>query len=169
MNPTPSSISLPTTATDLTSTDPAKIGPYQPLKRLGAGGMGVVYAARTGGGDLVAVKLIHPEYAADDEFRARFAREVQLLRRVGGACAVPLLDADTEAERPWLVTPLVRGMTLSAYMRKHGALDEQLLIGLAAGVAEMPPAAWANVVRETGLRSRGARSMRAVDIAARTI
>lgn len=136
MNPTPSAISLPVTATDLTSTDPAKIGPYQPLKRLGAGGMGVVYAAQASGGELVAVKLIHPEYAADEEFRARFAREVDLLRKVGGACAVPLLDSDTRAERPWLVTPLVRGMTLSAYMRKHGALEEQLLIGLAAGVAE---------------------------------
>ncbi|MFE9243162.1 serine/threonine-protein kinase [Nocardiopsis sp. NPDC006938] len=136
MNPTPSAVSLPVTATDLTSTDPARIGPYQPLKRLGAGGMGVVYAARSGGGELVAVKLIHPEYAADDEFRARFTREVELLRRVGGACAVPLLDADTGAERPWLVTPLVRGLTLSAYMRKHGALEEGLLVGLAAGVAE---------------------------------
>lgn len=136
MNPTPSAVSLPVTATDLTSTDPARIGPYQPLKRLGAGGMGVVYAAQANGGEIVAVKLIHPEYAADEEFRARFTREVELLRRVGGACAVPLLDADTGADRPWLVTPLVRGMTLSAYMRKHGALEEQLLIGLAAGVAE---------------------------------
>ncbi|MFE1167451.1 serine/threonine-protein kinase [Nocardiopsis sp. NPDC058789] len=136
MNPTPSAVSLPVTATDLTSTDPTRIGPYQTLKRLGAGGMGVVYAAHAAGGELVAVKLIHPEYAADEEFRARFTREVELLRRVGGACAVPLLDADTDADRPWLVTPLVRGMTLSAYMRKHGALEEQLLIGLAAGVAE---------------------------------
>lgn len=136
MNPTPSAITLPVTATDLTSTDPARIGPYRTLKRLGSGGMGVVYAARKDGGELVAVKLIHPEYASDPEFRARFAREVELLGKVGGACAVPLLDADPEAERPWLVTPLVRGMTLSAYMRKHGALDERLLIGLAAGVAE---------------------------------
>ncbi len=95
-----------------------------------------MYAARDQGGALVAVKLIHPEYSADPEFRARFAREVELLRRVGGACAVPLLAADTEAERPWLVTPLVRGMTLSAYMRKNGPLGEQLLLGLAAGVAE---------------------------------
>ncbi|MDT0328134.1 serine/threonine-protein kinase [Nocardiopsis lambiniae] len=129
-------VTLPATATDLTSTDPTRIGPYRPLKRLGAGGMGVVYAAHDASGELVAVKLIHPEYSADPEFRARFAREVELLRRVGGACAVPLLAADTEAERPWLVTPLVRGMTLSAYMRKHGPLPQRLLLGLAAGVAE---------------------------------
>ena len=136
MNPHPSSVTLPASATDLTSTDPTRIGPYRPIKRLGSGGMGVVYAAQDAGGELVAVKLIHPEYASDAEFRARFAREVDLLRTVGGACAVPLLNADTEAERPWLVTPLIRGLTLSAYMRKFGALDEQLLIGLAAGVAE---------------------------------
>lgn len=136
MSTHPSAVTLPATATDLTSTDPARIGPYRPLRRLGSGGMGVVYAAHDQNGALVAVKLIHPEYSADPEFRARFAREVELLRRVGGACAVPLLAADTEAERPWLVTPLVRGMTLSAYMRKHGPLGDQLLLGLAAGVAE---------------------------------
>ncbi|RKS06175.1 serine/threonine protein kinase [Nocardiopsis sp. Huas11] len=136
MNPHPSSVTLPASATDLTSTDPTRIGPYRPIKRLGSGGMGVVYAAHAAGGELVAVKLIHPEYASDAEFRARFAREVDLLRAVGGACAVPLLDADTAAERPWLVTPLIRGLTLSAYVREFGALDERLLTGLAAGVAE---------------------------------
>lgn len=128
--------SLPATATDLTSADPALIGPYRLLKRLGAGGMGVVYAAHDASGGLVAVKLIHPEYSADPDFRARFVREVELLHRVGGACAVPLLAADPEAERPWLVTPLVRGLTLSAYVREHGPLPERLLLGLAAGVAE---------------------------------
>ncbi|WP_017569495.1 serine/threonine-protein kinase [Nocardiopsis halotolerans] len=136
MSTHPSAVTLPATATDLTSSDPTRIGPYRLLRRLGSGGMGVVYAAHDQSGALVAVKLIHPEYSADHEFRARFAREVELLRRVGGACAVPLLAADTEAERPWLVTPLVRGMTLSAYMRKHGPLNERLLLGLAAGVAE---------------------------------
>ncbi|MEV2274740.1 serine/threonine-protein kinase [Nocardiopsis sp. NPDC049922] len=136
MSATPSSVNLPTTASDLTPSDPARIGPYRLVSRLGSGGMGVVYAAQDQLGELVAVKLIHAEYAADSEFRARFRREVDLLRQVGGACAVPLLAADTDAERPWLVTPLVRGLTLSAYMRKHGALDERLLLGLAAGVAE---------------------------------
>ncbi|MCY9786240.1 serine/threonine protein kinase [Nocardiopsis sp. EMB25] len=136
MSATPSSVNLPTTASDLTPSDPTRIGPYRLVSRLGSGGMGVVYAAQDQLGELVAVKLIHAEYAADPEFRARFTREVDLLRQVGGACAVPLLAADTDAERPWLVTPLVRGLTLSAYMRKHGALDERLLLGLAAGVAE---------------------------------
>ncbi|WP_236743490.1 MULTISPECIES: serine/threonine-protein kinase [Nocardiopsis] len=79
---------------------------------------------------------MHPEYASADDFRARFAREVDLLDRVGGACAVPLLEADTDAARPWLANPLVRGMTLSEHLRKHGPLNGELLRGLAVGVAE---------------------------------
>ncbi|WP_198659360.1 serine/threonine-protein kinase [Nocardiopsis sp. FIRDI 009] len=134
----PSSVTLPASALDLTPADPTRIGPYRTLARLGAGGMGIVYAAMPTepGTRPVAVKLIHTEYSADEEFRARFAREVDLLGRVGGACAVPLLAADTGADRPWLATPLVRGVTLGVHIRKSGPLDEPLLRGLAAGVAE---------------------------------
>ncbi|MFD6950285.1 hypothetical protein A6A08_02255 [Nocardiopsis sp. TSRI0078] len=96
----PFTVVLPTTVTDLGPDDPARIGPYRLLKRLGAGGMGLVYAARDEDGRLVAVKVIHPEYASAADFRARFAREVDLLGRVGGACAVPLLEAGTEAPAP---------------------------------------------------------------------
>jgi len=117
--------------------DPAAVGPYKPLKRLGAGGMGVVYAARAKDGSLVAVKVVHPEFAVDPEFRDRFAREVEMLSRVGGACAVPLLAADTQGEQPWLATPLIRGLTLSAYLRENrGPLPEGLQYGLAVGIAE---------------------------------
>ncbi|MDE3723179.1 serine/threonine-protein kinase [Nocardiopsis sp. N85] len=137
MRPAQTSASLPVTATDLTSADPAVIGPYRPLKRLGAGGMGVVYAAVDPHGALAAVKVIHPEYAADAEFRSRFAREVETLSRVGGACAVPLLAADTGAERPWLAMPLVRGFNLGTYVRQNeGPLPASLVYGLALGVAE---------------------------------
>ncbi|TDQ51590.1 serine/threonine protein kinase [Actinorugispora endophytica] len=129
-------IVLPSTATDLTPEDPSQIGSYRLLKRLGAGGMGVVYAGVDAHGGVVAVKVVHAEYAADPEFRARFAREVDLLGRVGGACAVPLLGADPQAARPWLATPFVSGSTLGGYVRRHGPIREPLLRGLAAGVAE---------------------------------
>ncbi|MES0833838.1 serine/threonine-protein kinase [Nocardiopsis tropica] len=137
MSPARPSASLPATATNLLPQDPASVGPYTPLKRLGAGGMGVVYAARADDGELVAVKVVHPEYAADPEFRDRFAREVEMLSRVGGACAVPLLAADTRGEQPWLATPLIRGLTLSAYLKENGGpLPEGLQYGLAVGIAE---------------------------------
>lgn len=137
MSPAPNAALLPATATDLLPVDPAEIGPYRLLKRLGAGGMGVVYAAQAQDGALVAVKVIHPEFAADPEFRDRFAREVDMLARVGGACAVPLLAADTEGAQPWLATPLVRGLTLNAYLRENkGPLPAGLVHGLAVGIAE---------------------------------
>ncbi|WP_026118263.1 serine/threonine-protein kinase [Nocardiopsis salina] len=137
MNPVHTSVQMPATATGLTPADPAEMGPYRLVNRLGAGGMGVVYGAQAGDGSLVAVKVIHPEYAADPDFRSRFSREVEMLSRVGGACAVPLLDSDTGGERPWLATPLVRGMTLSAYLRENkGPLQEDLLHGVAVGIAE---------------------------------
>ncbi|CAL9508404.1 Serine_threonine-protein kinase PknD [Nocardiopsis dassonvillei] len=137
MRPPQTLASLPATATDLAPADPSAIGPYRPLKRLGAGGMGVVYAAVDPRGSLVAVKVVHAEYAADAEFRSRFAREVEMLSRVGGACAVSLLAADTGADRPWLAMPLVRGFNLGAYVRQNGGpLPAHLLHGLALGVAE---------------------------------
>lgn len=137
MSPAHKAAKLPATATDLTPTDPWTIGPYQLLARLGAGGMGSVYAARDAADELVAVKVVHSEYAADPEFRDRFAREVDMLSRVGGSCAVPLLAADTEAQHPWLATPLIKGLTLSAYLREnHGPLPPALLNGLALGIAE---------------------------------
>ncbi|MFD8724067.1 hypothetical protein ACFV2H_40460 [Streptomyces sp. NPDC059629] len=69
---------------------------------LGAGGMGTVYAAVGERGERVAVKAVHAGQAADEQFRARFRREVQVLRRVSGPCLVPLLDADPEEEtRGW--------------------------------------------------------------------
>lgn len=137
MSPAPNAALLPATATDLLPVDPAEIGPHRLLKRLGAGGMGVVYAAQAQDGSLVAVKVIHPEFAADPDFRGRFAREVEVLARVGGACAVPLLAADTEGAQPWLATPLVRGLTLNAYLRENkGPLPSMLLHGLAVGIAE---------------------------------
>lgn len=134
--PVGAEIRLPASAEDLPSNAPRVIGRYRLLKRLGAGGMGVVYAAISPNGSPVAVKTVHAEYAENSDFRARFAREVALLRRVGGACVVPLIDADVSADRPWLVTPLVEGPTLGAHIRAHGPLPPDLLNGLAIGVAE---------------------------------
>jgi len=55
--------------------DPGQIGPFRLLGRLGEGGMGTVYLGQSPGGRKVAIKVVHPQYANDPEFRRRFTRE----------------------------------------------------------------------------------------------
>ncbi|MFJ8000123.1 serine/threonine-protein kinase [Streptomyces sp. NPDC096310] len=121
--------------------DPPAIGPYRLLGRLGAGGMGRVYLGRSAGGRTVAVKAVHPRYAADEEFRARFRREVDAARRVGTGpggprWSAPVLDADPEADIPWVVTGYVAGPSLTQAVASHGPLPETSVRALGAGLAE---------------------------------
>ncbi|MGW3262715.1 serine/threonine-protein kinase [Streptomyces sp. NPDC001056] len=116
--------------------DPQKIGGYRLLARLGAGGMGMVYLARSDRGRTVAVKLVREELAAREEFRARFRREVEAARRVGGYWTAPVLDADTGAAVPWVATGYVAGPSLQQVVgHDHGALPERSVRILAAGLA----------------------------------
>ncbi|MFE7273648.1 protein kinase [Streptomyces sp. NPDC057623] len=120
----------------LGSDDPQQIGAYRLLARLGAGGMGDVYLARSDRGRTVAVKLVRRELAAQEEFRARFRQEVQAARQVGGFWTAPVLDADTEADVPWVATGYVAGPSLQQVVgRDHGALPERSVRILAAGLA----------------------------------
>ncbi|MEU0402487.1 protein kinase [Streptomyces sp. NPDC006197] len=115
--------------------DPARVGPYRIVGRLGAGGMGTVHAALDSSGNRLAVKVVHPAQAEDEEFRARFRREVALTSRVSGPCLVPVVAADCEAERPWLATPYVPGPTLQQHIAAHGPLHGAVLHAFAAGTA----------------------------------
>ncbi|MET9733457.1 serine/threonine-protein kinase [Streptomyces sp. NPDC006458] len=116
--------------------DPLRIGAYRLLARLGAGGMGQVYLARSDRGRTVAVKLVKRDLAAQEEFRERFRQEVRAAQRVGGYWTAPVLDADTEAEVPWVATGYVAGPSLQQVVgRDHGALPERSVRILAAGLA----------------------------------
>ncbi|MER6011388.1 serine/threonine-protein kinase [Streptomyces bluensis] len=120
----------------LSAGDPQRIGAYRLLARLGAGGMGHVYLARSDRGRTVAVKLVRRELAEQEEFRARFRQEVRAARRVGGHWTAPVLDADTEADIPWVATGYVAGPSLQSVVgRDHGALPERSVRILAAGLA----------------------------------
>lgn len=116
--------------------EPTVVGPYRLLGRLGSGGMGRVYLGRSTGGRTVAVKIVHPHFALDEEFRARFRREVEAARRVGGAWTAPVLDADPEAPVPWVATGYAAGPSLAAAVADAGALPAHSVRVLGAGLAE---------------------------------
>uniref|UniRef100_A0AAU3GT40 Protein kinase n=1 Tax=Streptomyces sp. NBC_01401 TaxID=2903854 RepID=A0AAU3GT40_9ACTN len=121
---------------ELLPADPRAVGPYRLLARLGDGGMGQVFLGRSRGGRDVAVKLVRPELAEDAQFRERFAREVRAARRVGGFYTAQVVDADTEATPPWLVTSYIPGPTLREAIVECGPLATDAVAALGAGLAE---------------------------------
>ncbi|MGW8879699.1 protein kinase domain-containing protein [Streptomyces mirabilis] len=112
------------------------IGGYTLVDRLGSGGMGVVYLGRSASGRQVAVKVVHAQYAQDEEFRVRFRQEISAARRVSGAFTAPVVDADPDAEVPWMATLYVPGRTLSEIVAKEGPLSGHALRTLALGLVE---------------------------------
>ncbi|MDX6316024.1 MAG: hypothetical protein QOF44_5488 [Streptomyces sp.] len=112
------------------------IGGYALVDRLGSGGMGVVYLGLSASGRQVAVKVVHAQYALDEEFRARFRQEVVAARRVSGAFTAPVVDADPDAEVPWMATLYVPGRTLAETVERDGPLGGQTLRTLALGLVE---------------------------------
>jgi serine/threonine protein kinase len=115
--------------------DPRRLGTYEILSRIGAGGMGTVFLARTAQSRLVAIKVIQPEHVSDDEFRARFRSEVTRARQVPPFCTAEVLDADPEHNPPYLVVEYVDGPDLAEVVRENGPLGAGALHSVAVGVA----------------------------------
>jgi serine/threonine protein kinase len=120
----------------LRASDPSAVGRYRVLARIGTGGMGIVYLAVAEDGRRVALKIVRVELADDASFRARFRREVDAVRRVGGPRTAGILDADVDSERPYLVTEFVEGGSLRDHVAAFGPLGGDALLVLAAGLAE---------------------------------
>jgi serine/threonine protein kinase len=124
------------TGTDPEAEHPRYAGQYLLEAELGSGGMGIVHLARSASGLPLAVKVVHAEFAQDPEFRGRFRQEVAAARRVSGAFTAPVVDADPEAEHPWMATLFIPGPTLAEHVKRNGALPPARLRHLMAGLAE---------------------------------
>ncbi|WSU43736.1 PQQ-binding-like beta-propeller repeat protein [Streptomyces sp. NBC_01089] len=120
----------------LTQHDPRRIGPFEVLGRLGAGGMGLVYLARSASGRRVAIKTVRTELAEDQLFRVRFSREVEAARAVSGFYTAAVVDADARAAVPWLATAYVPAPSLEEIVNECGPMPAQAVRWLAAGIAE---------------------------------
>ncbi|MFH8983531.1 caspase, EACC1-associated type [Streptomyces varsoviensis] len=115
--------------------DPRDAGPYELRARLGAGGLGRVFLAITPDGRPVAVKLLKPELGRDPQFAQRFAREIDVARRVRGDHVARLLDADPDAPEPWLAAEYVCGPSLLELVAATGPLPSRDVLAIARGIA----------------------------------
>src|SRR5260370_7223995 len=113
---------------------PAQSGRYRLLGRWGEGGMGRVFLGVSPGGGHVAVKLINPGQAGT-HFRERFGREIEAARLVGGFHTAPVVDADLDADPPWMVTAYIPGPSLEDAVRERGFFGADELCRLGAGLA----------------------------------
>ncbi|KUN94725.1 serine/threonine-protein kinase [Streptomyces resistomycificus] len=116
--------------------DPRVVGSFKLHRRLGAGGMGVVYLGSDRKGQRVALKVIRPDLAEDQEFRSRFAREVSAARRIRGGCTARLVAADLDADRPWFATQYVPGPSLHDKVVDEGPLGAADVAAVGAALSE---------------------------------
>ncbi len=113
-----------------------RLGPYRLINRIGQGGMGVVHLAVDPADRAVAVKVLQPSVAADPHARERLAREVDSLRRVHHPRVAEVLDADTDADRPYVVTQYVPAPPLDDFVQLKGPLNGADLARLGDGLGE---------------------------------
>lgn len=119
----------------LTHDDPAGLAGFRLLARLGHGGMGTVYLARSTGGRTVALKTMHPSIATDPASRTRFRLETDAARIIGGHHGAVVVDADPLAPTPWLATEYVLGPPLDDAIDLCGPLPEGSVRALGAALA----------------------------------
>jgi outer membrane protein assembly factor BamB len=120
----------------LSAFDPTVIASYRLLGVLGNGGMGRVYLGQSPSGRQVAIKVVRADLVDDPATRRRFAREVAAVRTISPLFTAAVVDADTDAESPWLATMYIDGPSLDQWVAQHGALVPTAVLTLAAGLAE---------------------------------
>jgi serine/threonine protein kinase len=120
----------------LSAFDPTVIASYRLLGVLGNGGMGRVYLGQSPSGRQVAIKVVRADLVDDPATRRRFAREVAAVRTISPLFTAAVVDADTDAESPWLATMYIDGPSLEQWVVQNGALAPTAVVTLAGGLAE---------------------------------
>ncbi len=118
------------------------VGPYRLEAVLGVGGMSTVYGTRDSHGAPLALKLIKEDYAWDEVFRRRFAREVRIARTIVNPHVLPVLDAGESDGLPWLVTPFIEGGSLADKLKRDRPLDLRVVLGIGFDLADGLEALW---------------------------
>ncbi|MFB6822266.1 protein kinase [Streptomyces virginiae] len=126
---------MPAPLAPLTHDDPQHLGDFRLLARLGSGGMGTVYLARSAAGRTVALKTVHAKIAADATFRTRFRLEADAARVIGDRYGARVFAADALAATPWLATEYVIGPQLDEAVGLAGPLPEPCVRALGADLA----------------------------------
>src|ERR1700716_3054804 len=113
-----------------------KLGPYEILAPLGAGGMGEVYRARDTRLDrTVAVKILPAALAADPQFRERFDREARAISQLTHPCICTVYDVGEHDGTAFLVMELLLGGALADRL-KRGALPLKEALKIAMEIAD---------------------------------
>ncbi|MFI7639367.1 protein kinase [Nonomuraea sp. NPDC049400] len=119
----------------LTSGDPQRFGELELLGRLGEGGQGVVYLARTPAGAHVAVKWLQQDQSGDAVSVGRFLREAEVAQSVAPFCTAAVLGTGVEQDRPYIVSEFVEGPSLQQIVQEEGPRTGPALDRLAIGTA----------------------------------
>ncbi|MFD6888207.1 PQQ-binding-like beta-propeller repeat protein [Streptomyces sp. NPDC059957] len=115
--------------------DPERLGEYTLLGRLGGGGMGTVFLARTAGGRLAAVKTVRSDLRDQPGYRRRLTLEAEAARALGAEHTAAFLGADPDTARPWLATAYLIGPSLAEAVAAGGPLPEPAVRGLGSALA----------------------------------
>jgi serine/threonine-protein kinase len=116
---------------------PARVGGFEIMSRIGRGGMGAVYKARQVSMDrLVALKILPPTLAKDKEFIERFFREARALAKMNHPNIVQGIDVGVADKYYYFAMEYVDGETVQSILTRSGAIPEKQALHIAQQVAQ---------------------------------